>query len=108
MKERKKLNFNGHDEKYEELSQIILLSYYKVGSQSKVRIYNPQEKKLNPWTINGYFIVYFKNTKGYRFYCPSHHTRIVESRNEKFLENDLFSGSHQFQNIAFEKNYHDG
>ncbi|KAL6323856.1 hypothetical protein AAG906_005852 [Vitis piasezkii] len=37
---------------------------------------------------------------GYRFYYPSHNTRIVESRNAKFLEYDLVSGSHQFRNIV--------
>ncbi|XP_059294564.1 uncharacterized protein LOC132047552 [Lycium ferocissimum] len=37
-------------------------------------------------------------SKGYRFYCPSNNTRIVESRNAKFLENDLISGSDHFQN----------
>ena len=61
-----------------------------------MRIYNPQEKKLDPRTISGYFIGYVERSKGYRFYCPSHNTKIVESRNEKFLENDLISGSDQF------------
>ena len=63
------------------------------GCPSEVRIYNPQEKKLDPRTISGYFIGYDERSKGYRFYCPSHNTRIVESRNAKFLENDLISGS---------------
>ncbi|KAL4376717.1 hypothetical protein GQ457_02G017480 [Hibiscus cannabinus] len=63
------------------------------GCPSEVRIYNPQEKKLDPRTISGYFIGYAENSKGYRFYCPSNSTRIVESRNAKFLENDSVSGS---------------
>jgi len=58
-----------------------------------VRIYNPQEKKLDPRTISGYFIGYAERSKGYRFYYPYHITRIVESRNVKFLENDLISWS---------------
>ena len=66
----------------------------------EMRIYNPQEKKLNPRTISGYFIGYVEKSKGYRFYYPSHNTRIVESRNAKFLEYDLVSGSHQFRNIV--------
>ena len=66
------------------------------GCPSEVRIYNPQEKKLDPRTISGYFIGYDERSKKYRFYCPSHNTRIVESRNAKFLENDLISGSDQF------------
>ncbi|KAL6321889.1 hypothetical protein AAG906_035595 [Vitis piasezkii] len=35
--------------------------------------------------------VVLKMSKGYRFYCPSHNTNIVESRNAKFLENDLIN-----------------
>ena len=60
------------------------------GCPFEVRIYNPQEKKLDLRTISGYFIGYAERSK---FYCPSHSTRIVESRNAKFLENDLISGS---------------
>ena len=75
------------------------------GCWSEVRIYNPQEKKLDPMTISGYFIGYVERSKGYRFYCPSNSTRIVESRNEKFLENDLISGSDQTRNIVSEKDH---
>ena len=70
---------------------------------SEVRIYNPQENKLDLRTISGYFIGYAERSKGYIFYCPSHSTRIVESRNAKFLENDLISGSDQFEDIVYEK-----
>ena len=63
------------------------------GCPSEVRIYNPHEKKLDPRIISGHFIGFAEKSKGYVFYCPSHTTRIVESRNEKFLENDLISGS---------------
>ena len=41
-----------------------------------------------------------KSLRGYKFYCPSHNTRIVESRNAKFLEYDLVSGSDQLRNIV--------
>ncbi|RVW61091.1 Retrovirus-related Pol polyprotein from transposon TNT 1-94 [Vitis vinifera] len=70
------------------------------GCSSEVRIYNPQEKKLDPRTISGYFIGYAEKSKGYRFYYPSHSIRIVEPRNAKFLEYDLVSGSDQFRNIV--------
>ena len=70
------------------------------GCSSEVRIYNPQEKKLDPMTINGYFIGYVESSKGYIFYCPSHSTSIVESRNAKFLKYDLVCGSDQFRNIV--------
>ena len=73
-----------------------------------MRIYNPQEKKLNPKTISGYFIGYAERSKGYRFYCPSHSTRIMESKNTKFLENDLINGSDKFQDIVYEKDHYEG
>jgi transposase InsO family protein len=75
------------------------------GCSSEVRIYNPQEKKLDPRTISGYFIGYAERSKSYRFYCPSHSTRIVESRNAKFLENDLISGRDQTKNIVSENDH---
>ena len=78
------------------------------GCLSEVRIYNPQEKKLDPRTINGCFIGYVERSKGYRFYCTFHNTKIVESRNAKFLENDLISGSDQFQDIVSEKDHYEG
>ena len=37
------------------------------GCSSEVKIYNPQEKKLDPRTISGYFIGYAEKSKGYRF-----------------------------------------
>ena len=56
-------------------------------------MYNPQEKKLDPKTIRAYFVGYADRSKGYKFYCPSPSVRFVESRNAKFLENDVISGS---------------
>ena len=63
------------------------------GCPSEVRIYNPQEKKLDPRTISGYFVGYAEKSKGYKFYYPHHSLRFVESRNDKFLEHDFVSGS---------------
>ena len=45
-------------------------------------------------------LVMLKCLKGYRFYRPTHNTRIVESRNEKFIENDVASGSDLTQGIG--------
>ena len=50
-------------------------------------------------TISGFFIGYVETSKGYRFYCPSHLTRIVESMNAKFLENDMISGRDRFRDL---------
>ncbi|WVZ23370.1 hypothetical protein V8G54_001914 [Vigna mungo] len=63
------------------------------GCPAEVRLYNPHEKKLDARTISGYFIGYPEKSKGYRFYCPNHSTRIVESGNARLIENGQFSGS---------------
>jgi transposase InsO family protein len=75
------------------------------GCPSEIRVYNPQEKKLDPRTISGYFVGYAERSKGYKFYCPSYHTRFVESRNAKFLENDLISGRDQSRYSIPEKDH---
>ena len=49
------------------------------GYPIKVRVYNPQEKKLDLRTVSGYFIGYAEKSKGYKFYCPSRAMKIVES-----------------------------
>ena len=70
------------------------------GCPSEVRVYNLQEKKLDPRTISGYFIEYTEKYKGYKFYYSSHNTRIMESRNAKFLENDMLSRSDHSQDLV--------
>ena len=62
------------------------------GCPAEARIYNPQEKKLDSKTISGFFIGYASKSKGYKFYCPNHSTRIVETGNAKFLEDGEVSG----------------
>ena len=70
------------------------------GCPAEARIYNPHEKKLNSRTISGYFIGYPDKSKGYKFYCPKHSTRIVETDNARFLENGEFSGSDEPRKVA--------
>ena len=69
------------------------------GCLSEVRIYTPHEKKIDPRTLSGFFIGYAETSKGYQFYCLSHSTRIVESRNAKFLENDIINRRDQFKDL---------
>ncbi|KAF7844302.1 Retrovirus-related Pol polyprotein from transposon TNT 1-94 [Senna tora] len=62
------------------------------GCPAEIRVlYNPHEKKLDPRTIFAYFVGYAERSKGYKFYCPTHNLKFVESRNAKFLENDTIS-----------------
>jgi len=58
---------------------------------------------LDVRTISGYFIGYLAKTKGYMFYCPTHSTRIVETRNTKFIENGETSGSEASQNVEIKE-----
>ena len=62
-----------------------------------------QEKKLDARTISGYFIGYLKKSKGYRFYCPTHSTRIIETDNARFIENGETSGSTTSQNVEIKE-----
>jgi hypothetical protein len=48
------------------------------GCPAEVRIYNPNMKKLDPRTTSSHFIGYAVNSNGFRFYYPSHSTRIVD------------------------------
>ena len=73
------------------------------GCLTKVRIYNPQEKKLDLRKVSGYFIGYVEKSKGYKFYYPSRATKIVESQNARFLENDVISGSNESRHLVFEE-----
>ena len=70
------------------------LRYLRVwGCPAEARIYNPHEKKLDPRTLSCHFIGYPEKSKGYRFYCPNHTTRIIETGNAKFIEEGEVSGS---------------
>jgi hypothetical protein len=73
------------------------------GCPAEARIYNPHEKKLDLKTVSGYFIGYPEKSKGYRFYCPTHSTKIVETGNARFLENGEISGSDKPQNVAIQE-----
>ncbi|KAF7843809.1 Retrovirus-related Pol polyprotein from transposon TNT 1-94 [Senna tora] len=63
------------------------------GCKAEVRPYNPQLKKLDPKTIFECFIGYCPGSRGNRFYCPSHSTRVIESDRAYYFENDSDSGS---------------
>lgn len=58
---------------------------------------------MDPRTVGGFFIGYPLNSKGFRFYCPSHTPRIVEARNAKFLEDLELSGSELSRKVEFEE-----
>ena len=65
-----------------------LCHFHVWGCKEKVRPYNPQFKKLDPKTISGYFIGYYVGSRGSRFYCSSHTTRVIESNRAICFEDD--------------------
>ena len=73
------------------------------GCPAEVRIYNPHEKKLDFRTVSGFFIGYPEKSKGFRFYCPNHSTRIVETGNAKFIENGETSGSKEQRDVCIKE-----
>ncbi|KAM2151370.1 hypothetical protein ACFX1R_045823 [Malus domestica] len=56
------------------------------GCKAEARVYNPQERKLDPKTMSCYFVGYPQGTKGYKFYCPNHSMRFVKTGKMKFIE----------------------
>ena len=68
---------------------------YALHCLAEVGINNPHEIKLDSRIVNGYFIGYAKQSKGCRFYYQSNVTRIVKSKNARFLKNDDFNESSQ-------------
>lgn len=70
-----------------------LSHFHTWGCKCEARLYNQGKKKLDMRTISCHFVGYAEKSKGYRFYCPSALTGIVESNNAIFIEecNDLSS-----------------
>ena len=76
---------------YELWSQkkLSLCHFHVWGFKVEVRPYKPQSKKLDPKTINRYFISYFVGSRGSRFYCPSHTTRVNELDRAIYFGDDI-------------------
>ena len=63
--------------------------FHFLGCKVEVRPYNPQSKKLDLKTINKYLIDYCVEVRGSRFYCPSHTTRVIESDQAIYFDDDI-------------------
>jgi hypothetical protein len=63
------------------------------GSPTKAKVLNPNIGKLDPKTVSCHFISYPEKLKGFRFYCPDRHTKLVEMRHAVFLEDEMMRGS---------------
>ena len=58
---------------------------------------------MDPKTVSYYFIEYAKRSKNFRFYYPSHITRIVETGIARFIKDGENSKSDEPRNTVFEK-----
>lgn len=70
------------------------------GYKTEARPYNPQESKLDSKTVLGYFISYPDHSRGYKFYCPTHTTRVIETNEAVVI--DEINYSHQFEDLECE------
>jgi len=66
-----------------------LKHFHVCGCKAEVRLYNLEIKKLDPKTISGFFVGYSIGSRGWRFYCPNHTTRIIEFDHAIYLEENL-------------------
>ncbi|TQE07144.1 hypothetical protein C1H46_007197 [Malus baccata] len=71
------------------------------GCKAEARFYNPNERKLDSRTSSCYFMGYLEKSKGFKFYCPQSQTRIQETHNAIFLEDqdisDLVHDTFEFE-----------
>ena len=72
------------------------------GCKAEARFYNPEERKLDPRTKSFYFIGYSEKSKGFKFYCAQSHTRIKETHNARFFEDQDLS-NFTIENFIFEE-----
>lgn len=72
------------------------------GCKAEARFYNPEERKLDSRTESCYFIGYSEKSKGFKFYCAQSHTRIKETHNARFFEDQDVS-DFTIENFIFEE-----
>ena len=80
-----------------------LRHFHVWGYKVKVRLHNLQSKKLDPTTINGYFIDYYVGSRGSRFYFPSYTSKVIELDRAIYFEDDN-NTSQVTREIVFKKN----
>jgi hypothetical protein len=73
------------------------------GCKAEARLYNPQESKLDSKTVSAFFIGYPEKSKGFRFYCPTHSTRIIETSKAIFIEEMNYSQAFEDLDIDLEE-----
>jgi hypothetical protein len=75
------------------------------GCPAEAKVFNPNIGKLNSKTVSYHFIGYPERSKGYRFYYPDRHTKIVETRHDVFLEDNMIRGSMVTREISLQEKW---
>ena len=75
------------------------------GCRAEIKSYNPQTKKLDLKTISAFFVGYCFGSRGSRFYCSSHATKIVESNRVVYFEDETSIIIHVAREISFGKEH---
>jgi hypothetical protein len=73
------------------------------GCPAEAKVFNPNIGKLDSKTVSCHFIGYPERSKGYCFYCPDRHTKIVETRHVVFLEDNMIRGSMVAREISLQE-----
>ena len=71
------------------------------GCKAEARPYYPKVNKLDPKTVSASFIGYPEHSKGFRFYCPAHSHKILETNKAVFFNEINYS--HSFEDFIFEE-----
>lgn len=56
---------------------------YVLGCLAEARVHNPHESKVDSLIVMVILLV-MERSKCFRFYCPNHNTRIIETENVRF------------------------
>jgi hypothetical protein len=84
-------------------SKYTLNYLYVWGCLAKAKLFNTSIGKLDPKTVSYHFIGYPYTSKGFYFYYPDRHTKIVETRHTVFLEDGVIRRSTVPQEIRLEE-----
>ena len=76
---------------------------YVWGCAVEARLYNPHERKLDHRTVSCSFVGYPKRSKGYRFYCSSNYTKLIETLNARFIEIDSHNGGMEPRQVVIDE-----
>jgi hypothetical protein len=73
------------------------------GCPAEAKLFNSSIVKLDSKTVSCHFIGYPDKSKGFCFYCLNRYIKIVETRHDVFLEDEVIRGSTVPREIRLEE-----